>query len=743
MSTTAPTARTTARTTAQPAAQAAAQAAASPAARPAAQSAARALIAPVGAALRIALVAALCATIAAPGAVARDGAGERAPTPRPPATITETPVFQQAALHAQLTIISAQLRTGDLVGAVLALRALSQRHPALYDLHLARARLLTRAGAAQLALDALTAAADAGFADARIADAPDFAALSRDPAFVALIERVRNAAPLAPLPARAPAVPGQITDGAALVTAQDTVWSSEAQALVSSFAPMPARPGPATRLSGPGADLLNRLVREGAAAGPRGDFYDNRDGEHSSLRRNEAPGITRITYGPEAAELSRGIKGAHLFGGPTIGNSSTAVTGGPYWRSMTRIALTEPGGADGLFRQYRRNQLYVYPEHKDHDPFFGDVFPAQTPYALTTQGSSGSDRPFLIALSMALAALKPEVKADLIARGLIAPTLQMLIRRSMDAIVSDADYLSPRAHPAAFAADTLDRARLVARANALDLATIPPPTVLRLISELRPTDRIELFGDAYREAFIDTPHAIARIARGAYGERVMRLSAASTVDPNGRGLRFHWRVLSGGAKGVTITEAASGGAEVEIVIPWQSDLTAPGRPDLRTHRLDVMAVADNGAELGAPAFVSVLFPPRQVTEFDGARPLSITYDAVSRLDEYQDPRIFPLREWRDDYSYDDQKRLLGWTRTHQDGTIEAFTRNGALVEERDDRGRPLLARMVGYPTAAAPNGWRRVAAAPLASRLRYTYDGPGDRLGIATPEAAPVPSADR
>ena len=66
-----------------------------------------------------------------------------------------------------------------------------------------------------------------------------------------------------------------------------------------------------------------------------------------------------------------------------------------------------------LYNQYTRNNLYIYPEHHDHDPghsgvFFpnplnhairdegyGDLYPTNTPYLIISQGSSGSDQPFM------------------------------------------------------------------------------------------------------------------------------------------------------------------------------------------------------------------------------------------------------------------------------------------------------------------------------------------------------------
>ena len=51
------------------------------------------------------------------------------------------------------------------------------------------------------------------------------------------------------------------------------------------------------------------------------------------------------------------------------------------WRSQARLALSKPRTAALLFLQYRGNHLYLYPEHRDHDPGhngsgngYGDVF---------------------------------------------------------------------------------------------------------------------------------------------------------------------------------------------------------------------------------------------------------------------------------------------------------------------------------------------------------------------------------
>ena len=165
-----------------------------------------------------------------------------------------------------------------------------------------------------------------------------------------------------------------------------------------------------------------------------------------------------------------------LFDAPTLGNSSTALTGGPWWRSQPRLALT---GGDGsgpyrLFQNYAAGQTYIYPEHRDHDPEFGDLIPANTPYMLISQGSSGSDRPHMEAVAMIMAAFRPDTKAVLIENGLMASTIQMVWRRSQATVLSREAYFSGLAHPSVFDRKVINLARMVALANAIEPGDVPP-----------------------------------------------------------------------------------------------------------------------------------------------------------------------------------------------------------------------------------------------------------------------------
>ncbi len=104
-----------------------------------------------------------------------------------------------------------------------------------------------------------------------------------------------------------------------------------------------------------------------------------------------------------------------------IGNASLAIPDKQGWRSLPRLAYASQSSITRLYRSYCRNQIYVYPGHKDYGPGhnglrdgkpggFGDVFHANTPYLVASQGSSGSDQGFLRAFALTLAALPHETK---------------------------------------------------------------------------------------------------------------------------------------------------------------------------------------------------------------------------------------------------------------------------------------------------------------------------------------------
>ena len=609
-------------------------------------------------------------------------------------------------------------RVSDALGVA---RRIAERFPDLPDAALLEARIAARAGRGGRARAALGRAIDRGLVRApMLAATPGLAALLDDPLLAGRLAEARETPRPVPRPAYlAPPEPAPIAEGVARVTARNTGWDAGAGLLRARFLP-PRDAGrreiAGTSLPGTVHERLTELHARGRAAGNAGDLYDNRDRDHSTLRPGLLPQLAFVEYGPaaKARRVDYGPTTELAFDRPVFGNSSTAITGGRFWRSQARQLLTQPGGPEALFRQYVSNQLYIFPEHRDHDPETGDLFPARTPYTLVSQGSSGSDRPLMRAVGVALAALPPAAKRRAAAEGLIAPLLQKLIAETIAPGAPGGEgYFSGAAHPTAIDA-RIDLDRLIDRAQAQRAATLPPMVRLDVVSETAPEPGRTVFSAGMGQRLFDTPSAIARIHRTTEERLVLRVSAAATRDPNGRPLRFAWRVLRGDAARIRITPGDPAGRSAELSIPWHAPYPVPGRPELSTHRVDIGVFAHNGAEWSAPAFVSIAYPPGQTRRYDeDGRVLEIAYPRAADP-AYADPRLFLRQGWTDRYSYGADGRLLGWTR-----------RRGATVEEYTADGRRVLARGAdGTVAAAEPVAYRRVQ-----------LDGGG--VGVAVEPASP------
>ena len=150
--------------------------------------------------------------------------------------------------------------------------------------------------------------------------------------------------------------------------------------------------------------MLNQWAAEKTAAGLAHIAYENRDGQHSPLEQHLYPQLKFVP--PPAEEAAKGQDKGPIGAvrpQPTVGNCSMAAPadqGG----SLPRLYFTNPSGLMFLNQQYISNNLFIYPEHQDHDPGgngvdgWGDLYPANSAALLISQGSSLSDQPFLKAV---------------------------------------------------------------------------------------------------------------------------------------------------------------------------------------------------------------------------------------------------------------------------------------------------------------------------------------------------------
>jgi hypothetical protein len=368
---------------------------------------------------------------------------------------------------------------------------------------------------------------------------------------------------------------------------------------------------PITTDSGPVGNLLRQWWRDGTAAGNSGDWYDNRDALHSDLNMDPFPQLQRITYSPKEIDAGAHYAVARVIRPQvTFGNSSTSAppenTG-----SNPRTYYCLPQGLAFLATQYQHNNLYIYPEHRDHDPGhngtgggFGDLYPTNTPYLIISQGSSGSDQPFMRALPFTLAAFRPEVKERLTKTGLLMPTVQMILRRANRHLKGPEEYRTGKAHPTVFEGSWVDDLAMVRLAHELTLEALPPRVSLKVVSEEKLEAGKDFFDAASEEMLADTPSVIARIWRGTSRMRKLVVSAAESSDVNSRPLSYHWVVLRGPVDQIRIEPKNAKGSVVELTVPYPERRPVADGRALESNRIDIGVFVNNGAYDSAPGFVT-------------------------------------------------------------------------------------------------------------------------------------------
>ncbi len=382
------------------------------------------------------------------------------------------------------------------------------------------------------------------------------------------------------------------------------------------------------------AKLLNLWHKEGSAGGLGAVTYENRDDGHSLFRSGEWPQLR--VYAPTDEEKSgKRHVGMASITRPQIlfGNCSMAApaeNGG----SLPRIYESQPDGYRFLMSQYLNNNLFFYPSHQDHNlgwnglGGWGDLYVANTPYMVISQGSSYTDQPFVQAFVSAMAALPLDTQRALIKSRLLMPTLQSLFRRSNKMVRTDDDYFTGRAHPPVFRGADIDEEKFVRLAHNLPQLAVPPVALLEVKQEspeaISGRDFFEL-PSIKDEKQGDTPCAVARIFRGSAFKREMTVSAKRSADLMQRPLTFKWALLQGDPQRVKI-EPSADGAEARITVAWHPEiLTASG---LASHRVEIGVFANNGLTWSAPSFVNFYMLPNESRSYrEDGRLEEICYDA--------------------------------------------------------------------------------------------------------------------
>lgn len=428
----------------------------------------------------------------------------------------------------------------------------------------------------EAALDQLEKAIDLGFRDSgAIAADTDLKRISGTPRFKELVkyaeemkERPLLTGPMAVMPAT-----GVFGKSIALGS-QNLSWDFDA-----------------------GCFTANLKLAPSGRLGNSGDLYMNRDGGHSRLAVTNYPGLTEIRLDQEGRLRKADLDFPNIkFPYPVFGNCSRASLHPVYWRSLPRSLMTDNSRQLALMAEfYLSNQVWVYPVNADFPPVGtnGDCFVSVAPYWLATQGKSWSDQYYLRAALEVSRSLKPEVKREIVARGLLAPTVQALIRKSLKSVDgSEEAYLTAAAHPTCFPPDGLDLDRLKNSARALRPEEIMPVAVLKVVAE---KCREEI---AVPECIYSTPCAAAFILRTSGEKRAFHLIARG-------GDEYAFKVVHGDAGAVRISPRMPSAVKVEI---------DPGRI---SGRVDIAVFAKSAkSRWGAPGFVCFSVPGSTAPYYD-------------------------------------------------------------------------------------------------------------------------------
>ena len=417
------------------------------------------------------------------------------------------------------------------------------------------------------ALDALENAIDLGFRDANaIANDNDLKRIKDVPRFKELVEYAKDMArrpiysgPLANVPATG------VFGKTVTLGEQNVVWDFE-------------------------SGCFDAKMSLGATSfgGNTGDLYMNRDGGHSVLVVTNWPGLTAVKL--DAEGRSRGLDLDFpniLFPYPVFGNCSRALTLGPYWRSLPRALVTsESRRLNTMVRFYLSNQIWCFPTVNDVNSdtnWFGDVFMSVTPYWFATKGASWSDQYYLKAALEASRSFPAKVKSELVRTGMLAPTIQTLVRKSLRNVHSEEDYLTSKAHPTAFPPNGLDLQKLKKTASSLKIGQIPP---LARIAFVAP-EKVPYSGSMLELTYA-TPFAWAFILRADAPKRGFVVKASG-------GEEYAFAQVHGSENAVEIVRLANDTAKITV----DKSFLSP------TSRVDLAVFAKKAKTgWGAPSFIS-------------------------------------------------------------------------------------------------------------------------------------------
>jgi hypothetical protein len=316
-------------------------------------------------------------------------------------------------------------------------------------------------------------------------------------------------------------------------------------------------------------------------------------------------GVGSVNFGSSLLNLLDSQQKARIRGFYLNTLVDPVVTPPSYSTNLLIRNLKEGGMSKELIRKfYENNYLHVTPAIRSFS--YGDTFAFLSPLTLFSQGASGTDSMLLKPVLQTSAALPPTLKKRIMDQHLLVPTLMYLFKSQ-----STANYLSPEAHPVAYALpaeaakDTLttDYANapqtpapfiegLIRRAQAL--SHIPPVARLKILdAKVLYSGTRQYFREPYFENNIY--EFTAALRQGETLELIVDLSDSWT-DQGLPITRFDSVKLRGQGQILPLT---SDGSLVKIVIPYMA------KTEFKDLRTDILININDGTYDSAPAYISI------------------------------------------------------------------------------------------------------------------------------------------
>ena len=370
--------------------------------------------------------------------------------------------------------------------------------------------------------------------------------------------------------------------------------------------------------------------------------------------------------------------------------------------SQALLSLSDGDAIQRAFADYTNNVLRVEQvedaEWNDVNPRRRvDVLPANLPFRLVTGPAARDLRMAESAVETVTTSMPAHVRQFFSKCGILAPTVQWLLRRCKPGVTNETDYLSPSTHPLVWRAQDFDLEALAKTSGMMTSNSIPMIARLGMlyeeykVSPIRRAEPLVDYPDPRAETWCETPYGIAIALRAPENRRKFRFWASSWPVRD-RSVNYRWvRLSPGRASASRVQGQAQLSPEkgyAEIVLNWS---------EVRG-RLDFAVFARYGdGPYGPPSMISFFVVPNEVRQYDRqGRIVKIAYRQANVLM----PGLYQNKPWTDVYELDDQGRVLGFLRTRSGAEKdERFSAFGEFIVETYPGGAPKTARKARYFTS--------------------------------------------